>query len=146
MTVTAFALAQRFLGMREVPGALSNPAVLAMLQLAGKWPTDDATPWCSAFAYTIAWLLDLPRPDTRVALAARSWHSDLVAPQVRLEHAVEGFDLVVLTRGAGGHVGFYAGHSGSVIQLLGGNQGDQVSIAAFDRARLLSVRRLWSPA
>ena len=54
------------------------------------------------------------------------------------------FDLVILERGAGGHVGFYAGYApNGDIQLLGGNQGNTVSIASFPTARVLGIRRIW---
>lgn len=138
--VTAYSLAQRFVGLQEIPGQAASPIVLSMLQLDAKWVADDETPWCSAFVNAIAWLLDLPRSRS---LAARSWLK--VGVQVPLEQARVGFDVVVLTRGrsgASGHVGFYAGHSAGTISLLGGNQGNAVSVATFARTRLLDVRRL----
>jgi hypothetical protein len=67
-----------------------------------------------------------------------------------------GYDVVVLKRGSGkqpgpdvinapGHVGFFAGYEyGNKIYLLGGNQGDTVSIAAYDTNRVLGIRRLIS--
>ena len=64
-----------------------------------------------------------------------------------------GFDVVILRRGGGdqpgpevldapGHVGFFAGHEDPNVLLLGGNQGDSVSVAPFAAARILGVRRL----
>jgi uncharacterized protein (TIGR02594 family) len=135
-------LAARFLGLKERPGKGSNPIILGMLQYAGTWPTDDDVPWCSAFIWSIAYLLDLPRPHT-AALAARSWLA--VGTPVALTNAVRGFDVVVLERGGSptaGHVGLYHSHSSLTVSLLAGNQGDQVSVQAFDRARVLGVRRL----
>jgi hypothetical protein len=40
-----------------------------------------------------------------------------------------------------GHVGFYAGESGGNIQVLGGNQSNQVSIAPQAKSRLLGYRK-----
>lgn len=142
MTLTAYMLAQRFLGMKEMPGKASNPLILGMLQLAGKWPTDDEVPWCSAFAWFPAFLLDLPRPET-AALAARSWLG--VGRPVALHDAICGFDVVILERGGSptaGHVGYYDSHSEQSVRLLGGNQNNMVSLQAFDRSRVLGVRRL----
>ena len=139
---TAFHLATRFVGLREMRGKSSNPIILGMLQYAGKWPTDDDVPWCSAFVWSIAYLLDLPRPVT-AALASRSWLK--VGTPVALEHATVGFDVVILERNASptaGHVGFFAGASALTVQLLGGNQSDAVNVQTFDRARVLGVRRL----
>lgn len=138
--VTAVSLAQRFLGVHEVLGSGSNPLVLAMLQLDTSWVEDDETPWCSAFVNAIAWLLNLQRSKS---LAARSWLQ--IGSAIRLDEAVPGFDVVILSRGSSpssGHVGFYMGHSASVVLMLGGNQGDSVSVAAFDKARVIGVRRL----
>jgi uncharacterized protein (TIGR02594 family) len=150
MNVTAFDIAQRFVGIKEVHGKVSNPAILAMLQLDQAWPDDDEVPWCSAFVNYVAWLLRLPRSKS---LAARSWLN--VGRQVRPEEAQQGNDVVVLSRGsnpASGHVGLFAGWGDGIaggpldiassVFLLGGNQGNAVSIAEFPVARLLGVRRL----
>jgi hypothetical protein len=52
--------------------------------------------------------------------------------------------IVVLKRGdpPKGHVGFYVGTEGGHIRLLGGNQGDKVSIASFPPDRVLGRRVL----
>lgn len=143
-TVTAFSLAQRFVGLEELAGPGSSPVVLAMLQLDARWVADDETPWCSAFVNAVAWLLDLPRSRS---LAARSWLQ--VGRSVEIGAAESAFDVVVLSRGRNslnGHVGFYGGHSATTVTLLGGNQGNAVSLATFDRSRLLGVRRLFPAA
>lgn len=151
MRVSAYTLAERFIGTKEAPGAANNPHVLAMLRLDAAWVAGDDVPWCSAFANYIAWLLRLPRSKS---LAARSWLT--VGTPIALEQAVPGFDIVVLKRGAGpqpgpevtrgaaGHVGFFAGLEGDLIHILGGNQGDAVSVQAFQRADVLGVRRLYA--
>lgn len=153
MNVTAFDLAQRFTGIKEVPGAVSNPGILAMLQLDGAWPKDDSVPWCSAFTNYIAWLLRLPRSKS---LAARSWLA--VGRPISIKDALAENDVVILKRGGGpgadvlqapGHVGFFAGvHNpgnvtgGARVLILGGNQSDSVSVAPFKYADVLGVRRL----
>jgi uncharacterized protein (TIGR02594 family) len=113
--ITAFDLAQRFIGVKEIAGTASNPQVLAMLQLDASWPKGDDVPWCSAFANYIAWLLRLPRSKS---LMARSWLQ--VGTPIKIEEADAGNDIVILKRGGGdqpgpevisapGHVGFFAG-------------------------------------
>lgn len=147
MNITAFALAQRFVGVSESAGATSNPQVLAMLRLDSPGVQDDATPWCSAFVNYIAWLLRLPRSKS---LAARSWLG--VGGAVQLKEARLG-DVVVLQRGSGeqpgpavlnapGHVGFFAGLEDAAVLVLGGNQGDSVSVARFPVSRILGIRRI----
>jgi uncharacterized protein (TIGR02594 family) len=137
MQTSAFDIAQRFVGLKETPGAASNAAVLAMLQLDQTWPKDDAVPWCSAFANLVAWLLRLPRSKS---LAARSWLT--VGRPVTLDTAEPYNDVVILSRDGGGHVGFFAGLQGDKVLILGGNQSDAVNVTAFPKARVLGVRRL----
>lgn len=148
LEISAYELAQRFVGVSEVPGTTSNPQVLAMLRLDNKWPEDDSVPWCSAFTNYITWLLRLPRSKS---LRARSWL--LVGEVIELDQAMAGFDVVILKRGKGtqpgpdvieapGHVGFFAGSEGSDVLVLGGNQGDTVSIARYAKSRVLGIRRL----
>ena len=148
ISVGLFDLAQRFVGVKELPGEGSNPMVLAMLKLDAGWPEDDEVAWCSAFVNYICWLCRAPRSKS---LRARSW--------LQVGHAIEhaaatvGRDVVIIKRGkepqpgpevieAQGHVGFYAGHEGGNVLILGGNQGNQVSIAAFPWASVLGIRRL----
>jgi len=149
MNVTAFDIAQRFVGIGEIGGSLDNPQILAMLRLDADWPEHDEVPWCSAFVNYVCWLLRLPRSRD---LRARSWLSigQLVRPPMLPS---PGFDVVVLQRGLGtqpgpevvdapGHVGFFAGMTDTHVELLGGNQGDSVSIARFPVDRILATRRL----
>jgi uncharacterized protein (TIGR02594 family) len=120
MRTSAYLIAQRYVGVKEVPGTEDNPVVLAMLKLDGDWPEHDEVPWCSGFANWICWHLRLPRSKS---LRARSWLR--VGTPIQLDEAKAGFDVVILKRGSGtqpgpdvidapGHVGFYAGVEGSL--------------------------------
>ena len=153
MTVTsetAFWLAQRWVGVKEVLGKKSNPFVLGMLQLDSSWVVDDETAWCSAFVNFICWQLRLPRSKS---LAARSWLT--IGAGVSVLTSAQIGDVVILSRGAlpqpdatvlkaNGHVGFFAGWSLDMNQVLvlAGNQGNMVSVDSFDKARILGIRRL----
>jgi uncharacterized protein (TIGR02594 family) len=143
----AFDLAQRFTGIKEVGGNVDNPQIMAMLKLDAKWPSADEVPWCSAFANYICWLARLPRTKD---LRARSWLT--IGVGIQLDEAEPG-DIVIIKRGKGeqpgpenttaqGHVGFYAGRSDGLIEILGGNQSDTVKISRYPSTRLLGVRRL----
>jgi len=138
---TAFDLAARFVGVKEVPGKGDNPFILGMLRLDSEWPQHDEVPWCSAFMNFVAWMLRLPRSKS---LLARSW-LDVGLP---VANPIPGWDVVIFWRGykddgRTGHVGFYAGtdESGNIL-VLGGNQGNMVSIAPYDRTKVLGYRRL----
>ena len=142
MNVTLYDIGLRFVGMKEVPGQASNPAILAMLKLDQDWPTGDEVPWCSGALNYWAWLLRLPRSKS---LSARSWLG--VGTPVNYNTASAAYDVCVFWRGASddgttGHVGLFAGREPGRVLVLGGNQGDSVSIAPFPTERLLGVRRL----
>lgn len=148
MKIDLYALAERFVGTKEVAGHTSNPLVLAMLRLDNDWPLDDEVPWCSAFLNFLCWLLRLPRSKS---LLARSWLD--VGRAISLSQATKAFDIVVFARGgttldpndrkSAGHVGIFAGWTGNQVTVLGGNQGDQVCIRSFPTSQVISVRRLY---
>lgn len=152
MKVTAYGIAERFIGLQEIPGHTSNPQILAMLQLDTDWPKDDEVPWCSAFVNYISFLLGLPRPKSWLSLRARAWLN--VGKPISFGDAIRGFDVVILSRGinsppatvidAPGHVGFFS-KSDDVgnIYILGGNQNNEVNITPYRVTRMLGVRRLW---
>jgi uncharacterized protein (TIGR02594 family) len=141
-------MAMRWLGMAEVKGDVANPTIMAMLTLDNTWPENDETPWCSAFVNYVCWLLYLPRSES---LRARSWLN--VGQTISLPEAEAGWDIVILARGSGpqpgpevidapGHVGFFGGIEGENIKVLGGNQGNAVSVSEYPISRLLGVRRI----
>lgn len=146
--ISAFDLAQRFIGIKEIGGAKNCEMIMAMLRLDNDWPENDETPWCSAFVNYICWLLRLPRSKS---LLARSWLNIGYEPE---DGWTVGFDVVILKRGiaqqpgpenltAPGHVGFFAGFQREkIVNILGGNQGDQVGIKGYDIKSILGVRRL----
>lgn len=149
MNITAYQLALRFDGLKETPGVVNNPAVLAMLQLVDRSVQDDEMAWCAAFVHYVTWLLDVPRAKS---LSARAWLT--VGKPVGLLEAAPGFDVVVLSRGdfappadvlkAPGHVGFFVGRVGTPakVRVFGGNQSNRVSFEDFPAARVLGIRRL----
>lgn len=138
--ITPYSIAEKFIGLQEVPGKDSSSVIMSMLTLDAGWPEGDDVPWCSAFVNYICWLAGVSRSKK---LNARSWlDTGRVVPLVE---ARQGFDVVVLSRGqnpAQGHVGFYHSHGGDTIHLLGGNQNDEVNITPYPKERVLGVRRM----
>lgn len=146
--VTAYSMAETYLGEREIEGRLSNHMIMAALTLDAEWPRNDEVPWCSAFMNLVCKRLSLPRTKS---LRARSWLK--VGRPVPLAKAQRGFDVVILSRGpnapgpeviqAPGHVGLYDSQTyNHSVELLGGNQDDSVSIKSYPINRVLGVRRL----
>ena len=145
--ITAYILALRFMGIKEIAGNMDNPQIMAMLKLNDSWPIHDEVPWCSAFVNYICWLLHLPRSKS---LLARSWLH--VGCSINLDTCLRGFDIVILDRTGGqdrasvkapGHVGFYAARDLDSIYLLGGNQRDSVNISKYALKDILGIRRLY---
>lgn len=132
-------VARRELGVREIPGPDSNPRIIEYWRGIGTF--DDETAWCSAFANWVcreAGFEGTGKPN------ARSWATWGVP--VELANIKIG-DTLVFYRGDRngwqGHVGFFAGHddAGNLL-VLGGNQGNSVSIKPYPVSRLLAVRRV----
>jgi uncharacterized protein (TIGR02594 family) len=133
--------AKRLLGVREGPGALNNPVLLDWADdLDIHYPSDDIA-WCGLFvAHCVgATLPDEPLPAN--PLGARNWAKFGAASQ-----AAPGAILVFWRKSPQsglGHVGFYHGEDAATYHVLGGNQGDSVSIAKVARNRLVAngIRR-----
>lgn len=119
------------LGTAELPGAKHNPRIIAYhasTRLAAK---TDETPWCSSFANWV--MIEAGYTATRSA-AASSWLSYGIRTRGRRG------TIVVLSRPGGHHVGFVAGMTRTHVWILGGNQGNAVSIAPYSLARVLQFR------
>ena len=143
--VTAYSRAERYVGEVYELAGREHPLIQWWLSRCGfGFDVKDEVPWCSAFVNGIAWDLRLPRSKSALA---RSWLE--VGSEVSLLAAKQGFDVVVLKRGGPttGHVGFFSSIvDGDRVSVLGGNQGNAVSVKSFPRSDVLSVRRLreWS--
>jgi uncharacterized protein (TIGR02594 family) len=128
-------------GTKEIKGIKDNARILQYAKECNfTWINDDETPWCSVFLNWVAKQVNLERSKSA---AARSWQ------HVGFEtKEPEPGDIVVFWRehifSHLGHVGVYLGFSKdhTRVYVLGGNQGDAVSISAYPTERVLSFRRL----
>lgn len=130
-------LARRELGTGEAYGSGDNARVLAYYRDAGHPEiAHDSVAWCAAFASAMLERSGVASPRTLRARNFLQWGTALDAPQAGC--------IVVLWRGSPnsdqGHVGFFAGVTSDRLLLLGGNQSDQVSLAAFPRNQVLGYR------
>jgi uncharacterized protein (TIGR02594 family) len=139
-------------GVEELAGMANNPVILgwaeevAASDNVGAWLadfyTEDSVPWCGLFTAVCA--VRAGAQAFNKCLAAREWLH--WGDQVEDGDAGLG-DVLVFWRGdpAGksGHVGLYVGESadGEFYHVLGGNQGDEVSIVKIPAYRLLGARR-----
>lgn len=145
--MTLYKLAERFVGeVAEVPGPTASPFIQWCHESVGlAASTSDEVPWCSSFLNRLAWLLRLPRSKSA---RARSWL--LVGLPIGLHEAVPG-DIVIFNRGGSidptviespGHVAIFARAEGELVTVLGGNQGNGVTLARMKASDVLGVRRL----
>ncbi|MFN3744750.1 MAG: TIGR02594 family protein [Hyphomicrobiaceae bacterium] len=127
--------AWRELGQSELPGPANNPRIVAMFHELGHYGHGDETAWCAAF---VGACLERAGIASTRSLRARSyldWGTPSDAPETG--------SVVVLRRGndpALGHVGFLVGMTSSHVFVLGGNQSNAVTVAAFDRTLVLGFR------
>lgn len=128
-------LARTYLGVAEIKGPQHNPKILDLWKAAKLGGIkNDEIPWCAGF---VGGILEMSGIRSTRADSARSY----LNWGVKLERAIIGC-VVVFERGpASGHIGFVVGRNakGNLI-VLGGNQGDKVSIAPFDSARAIGYR------
>ena len=123
-------------GIKEVPGPINAPPIMAWastLGLSNAYKA-DSIPWCGLFAGIVVkrsgWL---PVVDP---LWARNW------AQFGIKSPAAGLgDILVFKRDGGGHVGFYIAEDSTHYHVLGGNQGDAVSIVRIAKDRCIAARR-----
>jgi uncharacterized protein (TIGR02594 family) len=119
---------------------VNNSTILTMLQEFESWVTDTDTPWCSAY---MNYVHAKTGYEYTGKLNARSWLNvglPVMSPEMG--------DVVVLWRSSPnswkGHVGMFIRYSidRKYIYLLGGNQGNKVSINRYSINRVLGYRKL----
>ncbi|HLW06692.1 MAG TPA: TIGR02594 family protein [Marinilabiliaceae bacterium] len=129
------------LGIKEVSGSGSDQTIVSYAKSAGfEWVNNDETPWSSIFINWCAKEAGLKRSNK---LMARSW----LTVGITVDYPEPG-DLVIFSRGKTdswqGYVGLFMGYDeeGERIYTLGANPGNQVSITAYPKSKLLGFRRL----
>lgn len=131
----------KLMGVAEVVGKGSNRTIIGWrdeLNLTG-WKiagySDDDIAWCGLFAAIVAHRAGKLVPEN--PLWARNWIKfgrPVVKPALG--------DVLVFQRpGGGGHVGFYIGEDRTAFHVLGGNQGNKVSITRIAKTRCIGVRQ-----
>jgi uncharacterized protein (TIGR02594 family) len=134
------AAARSRLGTREAAGAANSATILGWARrlgarVLGMIYNADSVPWCGVFVASCLAEDDIePAPIAVRALSWATWGQAL-----RPERLAPGA-LLVFTREGGGHVGFYVGEDAAAYHVLGGNQGDAVTIARIAKSRCVARR------
>jgi uncharacterized protein (TIGR02594 family) len=128
--------AVKLLGTKEVVGKQHNPVILGWAKEVGlqKVYTADEIPWCGlaiAYACHKAGVEVVDKP-----LWALSWANY----GTKVSEPMLG-DILTFTRDGGGHVGIYVGEDKDCYHVLGGNQGNAMSVSRIVKSRLYQARR-----
>ena len=123
-------------GVTETVGSVNNPVIMGWAKELGleKVYTADSIPWCGLYAAII--MLRAQRPVVDQPLWALNWNKF----GVRVTTPMLG-DILTFSRKGGGHVGLYVGEDTTAYHVLGGNQGDKVSVVRIAKTRLSQARR-----
>lgn len=124
----------RKINVKEVKGEDDNPEIVSWWKRIFRGGIkDDETPWCAAFVGAMLEGVGVRSSRFESAGSYRTWGVPCPTP---LYGAV-----CVLSRPGGNHVAFCVGRTDDgKIALLGGNQGDQVSVMVVDKSKIDSWR------
>lgn len=132
--------ARKEVGVKEAPGPADNPAVVRYWEDAGIADVamgQDEVPWCAAFVGAMLARARLPGSGAANARSYEKWGRGLLTPCLGC--------VVIISRPPvtwQGHVAFYLATDRATrrVRLLGGNQGDAVTIADFNLDRVVAYR------
>jgi uncharacterized protein (TIGR02594 family) len=130
--------ARSLIGVREVPGAGNSATIMGWAKRLGAKVLGisyaaDSVPWCGLFCAHVMDHAGIKSPPIAVRASEwGKWGRKLLAPRPGC--------ILTFTRAGGGHVGFYVGEDDTHLHVLGGNQGDAVSITRIARNRLSEMR------
>jgi uncharacterized protein (TIGR02594 family) len=123
----------------EIPGAKSNPEIMALAKEAGveKIYTADELAWCAvahtALALRAGKAIPFTGYDRLRAASFTKFGKQVTTPVLG--------DTLVFQRTGGYHVGLYIGEDDTCYHVAGGNQSNQYSITRIEKKRLLQARR-----
>lgn len=135
MTGPAWVLeAWKYIGVKEIPGKRHEPKILAWWKAIKRGGIkSDEVPWCAAFVGACLENVGIISSRFESARSYMTWGVPLARP-------VPGC-IVVLSRGAGGHVFFAVADDGHGRLLgLGGNQNNEVNVSTFSKDRVIGYR------
>jgi uncharacterized protein (TIGR02594 family) len=143
MTPTWLAVAEKELGVTEIPGKGNHPRILEYhdtTTLNDRAGGRDSTPWCSSFVNFCLEQAGYVGTDNALARSWLRWGLEEVDPKLGaicvIRRRKEGADAATGGR-RGYHVGFVAEglHQRGQLKLLGGNQRDQVKYSNYPLER-----------
>lgn len=123
-------------GIVEFPGQNHNPRILEYHASVVGGFDENEIPWCSSFVNWCMEQSDIKGTDSATARSWERWESKLATPELG---AVAVFWRESKSSGKG-HVGLYVKETSTHVSVLGGNQGNQVTVEPYPKERLLGYR------
>ena len=128
--------AVKLIGTKEIVGKEHNPTIMFWakeLKLSSVYNADEI-PWCGLFIAYCCKMAGLDVIDKPLwALSWSNWGLPVSEPMLG--------DVLTFKRDGGGHVGIYVGEDVTHYHVLGGNQGNAVSVSRIAKSRLYKARR-----
>lgn len=128
--------ARRYVGLREIVGRQNNPTIIRWWVAIHAPFSNDETPWCAGFVGGVLEEINIKSSRSAAARSYLKWGAPVAKESPPLGA------IVVFERGpVNGHVGFLVGtDKAGNLMILGGNQGNAVSIKPFPKSRVLGCR------
>ena len=125
----------KLIGTKEIVGKAHNPIILDWARELGlKMYTNDEIPWCGLFIAYCAHKAGVEVVDSPLwALNWGKYGTQVNQPMLG--------DVLTFKRDGGGHVGIYVGEDKTHYHIIGGNQGNEVSIMRIAKNRMHDARR-----
>lgn len=139
----------QYLGIKEIPGAASNPVIMDMargLGVSDIYNNDDQA-WCAIFINHIIRITGKPidlNPHDKYDLLRAKQTANLFNDIPKGEWKLG--DIIILKRDGGGHVFLAIAKSPTGIIGIGGNQSNSVTFSEFKEDRIIAVKRYYSIA
>lgn len=124
---------------------ISNPIVQDWIEKAGGGANKNtmSTPWCAYFHDAMLLLNGIGAMKHGLARAHLKWGIGVENDDWRIGDSVifRRLDKNGHDNGVFGHIAFLLDWDSKSVTVVGGNQGDRVSVAVYDRRNILGVRR-----
>lgn len=134
-------IAKAELGVCETPGLEATARIVEYADCTTLSANSDEVPWCSSFAN---WCVKQAELKGTNSAAARSWLDWGVVLNKPIVGCIVVFERKTVDNPNSAHVAIcdHADISNGIIRVIGGNQGNSVSIARYPIAKVLGYRSL----
>lgn len=126
-------IAKKEIGICEIVGIAHEKRIIDYHSCTSLKAQTDEVPWCASFVCWVLKSAGIKHTRSAAAISFLEWGEEIFEPK---------FGAVALFErpGGTGHVGFVFSATDKTINLLGGNQGNQVGVRPYSKEKLISLR------